>query len=174
MLEFMKSRRSIRKYLDKPVETEKLDDILECALRSPSSRGKCPWKIWVLTDKEVLAKISEAKPHGLEFVHEAPAAFIVAGYPEKSDVWIEDCSIVSIIVQLEAESLGLGSCWGQIRNRTHDENVTSSDFLKGALGLDSDCEILSVIAVGYKGEDKPGHSEVPYDKSEILNNRMQR
>lgn len=167
MLELMKNRRSIRKYLDKPIEKEKLDKILECALRAPSSRGKQPWEIWVVTDKDILENISKAKPHGIEFVKGAPVAYIVAGYPEISDAWVEDCSIVSTIIQLEAEALGLGSCWGQIRNRIHDEKTSASDYLRTTLGLDPGCEVLCVIAVGYKGEDKPGHSEVPYDKSVI-------
>jgi len=165
MLELMKERRSIRKYLDKPIESEKLDAILECALRSPSSRGKQPWKICVVTDKTLLEKVAKAKPHGVDFAAEAAVAYIVTGYPEITDMWIEDCSIVSIVIQLEAESLGLGSCWGQIRNRMHSDEVSASDYLKAELGLDSNCEVLSVIAVGYKGEEKQGHSEVPYEKS---------
>lgn len=166
MLELMRNRRSIRKFLDKPVEVEKLDSILECALRSPSSMGKRPWKIWVVTEKSVLEKASQAKPHGVDFVAEAAVAYIVTGYPKVTDMWIEDCSIVSIIIQLEAEHLGLGSCWGQIRGRMHDEKTTSSEYLKTTLGIESECEVLSIIAVGYKGEEKPGHIDIPYDKSE--------
>lgn len=168
MLELMRNRRSIRKFLDKPVEREKLDAILECALRSPSSRGRNPWKIWVISNKYALEKASKAKPHGVDFVREAPVAYIVAGYPEVTDVWVEDCSIVSIVIQLEAEALGLGSCWGQIRNRPHDDGMSASDYLKKELGLDDDCEVLSIIAVGYKGEVKEGHSKAPYEKSKHI------
>ncbi|MBN2557874.1 MAG: nitroreductase family protein [Clostridia bacterium] len=164
MLEMMRSRRSIRKFEDKPVEKEKLDVIIECALRSPSSMGKRPWKIWTVKDRADLEKMSKAKPHGLDFVAKAPVAFIVAGYPDAADVWIEDCSIVSIVLQLEAEMLGLGSCWGQIRRRMYDENTSSSDYLKSAMGLDADCEVLSIIAIGYKAEEKKGHSGIPSEK----------
>lgn len=168
MLELMRNRRSTRKFEDRPVEKEKLDAIIECALRSPSSRGRRPWKIWTVKDKAGLETISKARPHGLEFVAGAPVAFVVAGYPDVTDVWIEDCSIVSIVMQLEAESLGLGSCWGQIRRRMQSDDMSSSDYLKKELNLEDECEVLSVIAVGYKAEEKKGHKDVPYGKIELI------
>lgn len=167
MLELMRSRRSIRKFTDKPIEKEKLDKILECALRSPSSRGRQPWKITVITDRGMLKKLSKAKPHGGLFIAEADIAYVVAGYPEITDMWIEDCSIVSIVIQLEAEAQGLGSCWVQIRKRPHDDSEMASDYIKSELDLDDNCEVLSIIAVGYKGEEKEGHADVPYEKSDI-------
>lgn len=168
LLELMRNRRSIRKFEDKPVEKEKLDAIIECALRSPSSRGRRPWKVWTVTEKEKLKIISKARPHGLDFVADAPMAFVVAGYPDVTDVWIEDCSIVSIVIQLEAETLGLGSCWGQIRRRMKSQELSSSDYLKTQLGLEEDCEVLSIVAVGYKAEEKKGHSEIPYSKFKLI------
>jgi len=167
MLELMRNRRSIRKFQDTPVEKEKLDAILECALRSPSSRGRQPWKITVVTDRDLLKKLSKAKPGGGLFIEEATVAYVVSGYPKITDMWIEDCSIVSVVIQLEAESLGLGSCWCQIRNRPHNDTVMASDYIKETLDIDKTCEVLSIIAVGYKGEDKTGHAAVPYDKSEL-------
>ena len=52
-----------------------------------------------------------------------------------SDVWIEDCSIAAIIVHLAAESLGLGSCWIQVRNRQHNAETTSEDYVRDVLGI---------------------------------------
>jgi hypothetical protein len=45
---------------------------------------------------------------------------VVCGDRTQSDVWIEDCSIASILAQMASQSLGLGSCWIQVRNRMHD------------------------------------------------------
>ncbi|MCD6322718.1 MAG: nitroreductase family protein [Clostridiales bacterium] len=167
MLELMRNRRSIRKFLDKPIEPNKLDSILECALRSPSSMGRQPWKITVVQDKNLLDKLSWAKPSGGFFIKESAIAYVVAGYPQITPIWIEDCSIVSTVIQLEAESLGLGSCWVQIRGRMHDDDTSASDNIKSLLELDTDCEVLCVIAVGYKGENKQGHKDIPYEKSEL-------
>ncbi len=54
---------------------------------------------------------------------------------EWCDVWIEDCSIASLILHLAASDLGLGSCWVQIRKREHDANRTAEEYTKNLLGL---------------------------------------
>ena len=61
-LSLVQKRRSIRSYLDKPVESGKIDRLVEIALRSPSSRGINPWEFVVVTDGGLLEKLSKAKP----------------------------------------------------------------------------------------------------------------
>ncbi|MEG3071814.1 MAG: nitroreductase family protein [Candidatus Syntrophopropionicum ammoniitolerans] len=109
MYELLKARRSIRKFQDKQVEKEKLDTILKCALLAmPSSRRSQPWEFVAVTDRELLQKLSTCREHGAEFLAGAPAAVVVLADLEKSDVWIEDAVIAAIIMQLAAQSLGLG------------------------------------------------------------------
>ncbi len=67
-LSLVQKRRSIRKYLDKPVEKEKIELLIEAALRSPSSRGFNPWEFIVVTDRDLLEKLSKAKTHGASFL----------------------------------------------------------------------------------------------------------
>ena len=107
-IELARKRRSIRRYLDKPVEKEKIDLLVETALRSPSSRGINPWEFVVVTDPEIIGRLSEAKPHGASFLRKAPLAVVVCADPEKSDVWVEDASIASVYLHLAAADLGLG------------------------------------------------------------------
>ena len=168
MLELMRKRRSIRKYEERPVEQAKLDSIMECALRSPSSKHRRPWTVWSVTDPELRAKLAVSKPSGVLFMDRAPVIYVVAGYPEVSECWIEDCSIVSTVIQLEAESLGLGSCWGQIRGRNYSDEITSSDYIKNLLGMDVDCEVLCIISVGYAAEEKESRMDIPYSKSKAM------
>ena len=168
MLELMRKRRSIRKYEDRPVEQAKLDSIMECALRSPSSKHRRPWTVWSVTDRELITKLAVSKPSGVLFMDQAPVIYVVAGYPEVSECWIEDCSIVSTVIQLEAESLGLGSCWGQIRGRDFSDVTSSSDYIKNLLGMDDDCEVLCIISVGYAAEEKESRMDVPYSKSKTI------
>ena len=65
--ELMKKRRSIKKYDDRAVEPEKIDKIIESALRSPSGRAARPWHFVVVTDKALLEKLAVAKPGGRLF-----------------------------------------------------------------------------------------------------------
>ncbi len=166
----IRKRRSIRKFLKRNVETEKVDQLVEAALRAPSSRGLNPWEFIVVTEKYLLEKLSKAKKHGSSFLNNAPLGVAVCADPEKCDVWIEDASIASTYIQLAAESLGLGSCWVQIRDRMHDEshdkNNTAEGYVAGVLNIPENLRIESIIAIGYPDEKKPPHSreELQYEK----------
>ena len=161
LLDLLRERRSIRQFLDTPVEQEKLDLLIEAMLRSPSSRGLNPWEFVVVTDKKILRDLSSAKPHGASFVQHAPLAIVVCADPSKSDVWVEDCSIAAIDVQLLATDLGLGSCWGQIRNRPHDDSTSAEAYIQQLLGIPRHLRVGMIVAVGYPAEDK---KPVPFEK----------
>ena len=124
-LPLAQKRRSIRKYLDKQVEAEKIDSMVEAVLRAPTSRGKNSWEFVVVTDPGLLEKLSNAKPHGANFLKNAALGIVVCANPQISDVWIEDASIASIFIHLAAAALDLGSCWIQIRERKHDDTQTA-------------------------------------------------
>jgi len=156
-LSLIQRRRSIRKYSKKTVEAEKIDVLIEAALRSPSSRGFNPWEFVVVTDKGLLEKLSAAKPHGASFLKNAPLGIVVCANPEKCDVWVEDASIASIFIHLAAESIGLGSCWIQIRKRMHDQTTSSQAYIRSLLNIPRNLNIESIVAIGYPAEKKPYH-----------------
>jgi nitroreductase len=154
MIELLRKRRSIRKFTQERVDPETIELLIEALLRAPSSRGINPWEFIVVDDRELLAKLSRAKEHGAEFLKNAPLAIVVCADGTKSDVWIEDCSITSIIVQLAALSLGLGSCWAQIRNRIHAGGGPAEDYIRELIGLPEDIKVESIIGIGHPGETK--------------------
>ena len=114
LIDLLRSRRSLRRFTDQPIEQEKLDLLLEAALRSPSSKGFNPWEFVVVRDKDRIQALSKAKSHGATFLAGAPLVIVVCADSSKSDVWIEDASIATLLVHLEAADLGLGSCWVQL------------------------------------------------------------
>lgn len=158
LIELLRKRRSIRKFTEQAVDQEKIDTLIEAVLRSPSSRGLNPWHFVVVTDREKIKALAHSKTHGSSFLAGAPLAIVVCADPEKSDVWVEDTSIASLILHLQAEDLGLGSCWVQIRSRPHDEQVTAESYVIELLGLDPAHNVEAIIAIGYKGEEKDGRS----------------
>ena len=155
MLEILYNRRSTRKFEDKPVEGEKVKKLLTAALLSPTSKNSRPWEFIVVDSPQLLHLLSEAKPHGAALLKHAPLAVIVAGDNTKSDVWIEDCSIATIIIQLEAEEIGLGSCWVQIHRRYYNDDITSDEFIRDHFNIPSHLEVLSVVGIGYKAAERP-------------------
>jgi nitroreductase len=163
MIEILRKRRSIRKYKDKAIDPETIEQLKESAMRSPSSRGINPWKFFFVTDRAKLTKLAGAKEHGSDFLRGAGLGIVVCAEEDQSDVWIEDCSIASIILHLAGQELGLGSCWIQIRNRLHIDGRTSEDYVKEVLGLTDNIKVESIIAFGYPDEKK---TPIPKDQLE--------
>ncbi|MCP4719745.1 MAG: NAD(P)H-dependent dehydrogenase/reductase [Desulfobacteraceae bacterium] len=162
----IEQRRSIRKFKDRPIEKEKIDHLIEAALRSPSSRSLNPWRFIVVDRPDLLEKLATAKPHGSSFLKKAPLGIVVCANPLISDVWVEDTSIASIFIHLAAASLGLGSCWIQIRKREHDSSKSADTYIKDLLGIPDNIMIESIIAIGYPDEVKKRHPKktLEYDK----------
>ena len=104
--ELAEKRRSVKVYSDRPVEPEKIDTIMEAALRSPTGGARRPWSFVVVTDKNLLKDLSIAKPGGAAFVKDAPVGVVVCGDPSVSGLWVEDCSIVAVTMQYAARISG--------------------------------------------------------------------
>lgn len=166
MLEILKKRRSIRTFAARPVEAEKIEILTEAILRSPSSRGRNPWEFVVVTDPSTLQALGQAKQHGAEFLGGAPLAVVIAADPGRCDVWIEDCAIAAIILQLTAVAIGLGSCWAQIRLREHRDGRAAAAHVRELVGLPEQMVVDCIIGIGYPGESKGEHSRnsLPFDK----------
>ena len=159
MLELLMKRRSIRKYKPEAVSEDALKKIMQAALLSPSSRGRTPWEFVVVQNSETLKALGKCRHPQQAFLPDTPAAIVVLGDTSVTDVWVEDCSIAMTIMQLEAERLGLGSCWIQIRNRTaQGEEQTSNDFVKELLHIPEQYEVLAILALGVPDEEKPGRT----------------
>ena len=155
-LQLLQKRRSIRKFEQNRVEKEKVDYILECLLRSPSSRSLNPWEFVVVDDPEILANLAQAKPHGASFIKSAPLAIAICAHPEVCDVWVEDCSIAAILTHLAAEDVGLGSCWVQLRLRQHENGEPASAYAARLLELPDGVEVEAVVAIGYPADGNSG------------------
>lgn len=160
--ELIKKRRSTRKFTEKLLTPAEVENILKAGLMAPSSKSTTPWEFVAVEDKTSLEKLSLCKEHGSKLIANSALAIIVIGDPSASDVWVEDTSIASIMMQLQAEDLGLGSCWVQIRGRYTDESTPAEDYIKNMFGIPPHLHILSVIAFGHKVQDRP-----PFDEEKL-------
>jgi len=169
MIELLRNRRSIRKYTDKCIEPEKIEILKEAVLRSPSSRNIDPWAFIFVDDGEVLRQLALCKPHGAKFLEWAALGIVICADGQKSDVWIEDCSIASILVQIVAQSIGLGSCWIQVRNRTFNDQLSSEQYIRDLLNIPNHVKVESIIAIGYPAEKREPvqREELKYEKIRI-------
>lgn len=147
------NRRSIRKFTAEHLSGDDVQRIMEAALLSPTSKNKHAWQFVLVENKEMLIQLSNCKPHGADFVADANLAVVVLGNPLESDVWVEDASIAAINMQLQAEELGIGSCWVQVREREYAEGISSGDYINELLQIPMPLQALCIIAFGKK--EKP-------------------
>jgi nitroreductase len=157
MLDILRRRRSIRHYTPEALSPETVELLKEAVLRSPSSRGLDPWEFIFVTDKALLAGLATAKPHGAHFLRDAALGVVVLGDEARADTWVEDCAIASIILQLTCESLGLGSCWVQIRMRACDESTSAEARVREILNIPAHLRVESIISIGYPAKAPKGH-----------------
>lgn len=160
--DLIKSRRSMRKFTTEELTQEEVVTLLKAALMSPTSKRTNCWQFIVVDDKETLEKLSYCKEASASFIKDAALAIVVTADPMVSDVWIEDASIASIMIQLQAEDLGLGSCWVQLRERFTASGVPSNEYVHEVLDLPLQLQALSIIAIGHKGLERK-----PFDESHL-------
>ena len=150
----------MRKFTDEELSQEQVVTLLKAALMAPTSKRSNSWQFVVVDEKETLKKLSHCKASGAAFLAEAALAIVVLADPLAGDVWIEDASVASIMIQLQAEDLGLGSCWVQIRERYAADGTLAGEIVHELLDIPLQLQVLSIIAIGNKGmERKPFNEE---------------
>lgn len=157
--DLVKTRRSHRKFTTEPVTREQIDCILRAALMSPTSKGVRAWQFVVVEDHSLIEQLSEAKAMGGQFLKDAPLCIAVLGDPEKNDCWVEDGSIAAISMQYQAEELGLGSCWVQMRARALADGTPADIAIRKALELSENISCLCVLGIGYKADERKPQNE---------------
>ena len=152
-------RRSHRKFTGEEIDAEDVKMILRAALMSPTSKGQRAWHFVVVDDKMDLEKLSDAKDLGGQFIKGAPLAVVVLGDPVQNDCWVEDASIAAISMQYQAEDLGLGSCWVQMRGRGLSDGTSADTVIRGILNIPENMNTLCVIAFGHKADERKPQNE---------------
>lgn len=155
-------RVSIRKYQDRPVEPEKIEQILRAGMAAPSAKNDQPWEFYVVTDKAKIEELSKAHQYS-GFIAAAPALIVPcfrtdgplpAGY---NDI---NMSAATENMLLEITSLGLGACWIGISPRPE-----RMDYVDEVLGTGKKLRSFAIIALGYPAEDRPQQDR--FDASRI-------
>lgn len=164
-LEIAKKRYSVRNYLPKKVENEKLMKILEAGRVAPTGANKQPQRLIVVQESEGLGKISQATN-----IFGAPLAIIVCG--DRNKAWKRpfdgknivdiDASIVTDHMMLQATALGLGSVW---------ICYFKPDVIRSGFNLPDNLEPITILAIGYAGGEAASpdrHDQLRLPLSEIV------
>jgi nitroreductase len=173
-LPLLRNRRSIRQFKSTPITPEQVAQLTEALLRAPTSRGRNPWHFVIVDDPQLLGQLSTAKAHGAEFLAKAPLAVAICADPAVSDVWVEDCAIAAIILQLTAESMGLGSCWAQMRLRSDTNGRSAEENVREILNLPMEWNVDCIIGIGQPSHRLAGHPRASLADGKIRRNRQQK
>lgn len=157
--ELIRVRRSMRKFTPEELTKDEAMLLLRAALMAPSSKGSRPWQFIAVDNKDTLRLLARCKEHGAELIEGAPLAVVTAADPLQSDVWIEDAAVATTMMLLQAEDLGLGACWVQIRERTTADGKSAEDIVRQILNIPTHLRILSIVAVGHKGMQRKPFNE---------------
>ncbi|MBR3622546.1 MAG: nitroreductase family protein [Selenomonadaceae bacterium] len=156
------TRTSVRSYEERLVETEKIEKILKAAMAAPSAMNQQPWEFYVVTNKDVLQKLSESSPYS-KMTAKAPAAIVVCGrkdgltVPELVKV---DLSLATENILLELEEQGLGGVVLGIAPFTERMEKVAE-----AISLPQNLSVFTIIPFGYPLQKKPQQNR--YDKTRV-------
>lgn len=103
------TRTSVRKFEDRPVEKEKIENVLQAGFVAPSAGNQQPWEFYVVTKREMIEELSRTSPYAVAAA-KAPVVLVIAArtdviFPTITDI---DCAIATENLWLELEELGLG------------------------------------------------------------------
>jgi nitroreductase len=168
-LEAINSRRSIRKYLDKPVEFEKLTTIMDAAIRAPSAGNLQDWRFVLVTDRQLIKQVAS---YSIEqyWIQTAPALIIVCAIPEKHEMYyglrgkrlynIQDCAASIQNILLVSTDLGLGSCW---------IGAFEEEKIRALFAIPADVRPQAIISLGYSDETPKDRQLVPIENMVFFN-----
>ena len=157
--ELIANRRSCRKFTDEAVSAEDIMQLKRAALMSPTSKNCRSWEFVFVQDPATIDVLAHSKEMGAAFVTNAKLAIVVFGNKEKSDIWVEDASIAASFLLLQAQDLGLGATWVQLRERGFADGRKAKDIVAELLGAPANLEPLAIVAVGHPAESHRPYSD---------------
>ena len=159
VIDNMMARRSIRKYLDKPVEHAKLEQIAICGINAPSGSNRQPWEICIVEDYAFIQGLTDIykkanpeqvkrDPNFKNMFRNAPNLICVATPKDRGQL---DAGMLGENMMLAAQSLGLGTCCLGGPVRFLKANEEAKPYLD-RLGFSEGYELLYILAIGYPDE----------------------
>lgn len=166
-LEAIFTRRSVRKFTDKPIEEEKLRQILEAAMSGPSCVNARDWAFVVVTEKEKLRQMAQANGRPAQPLKEAAAGILVCGDLQRAfgpapEYWVIDGAIAAQNICLSARAVGIGSVWlGTWPQMDRVENQ------RRLFDLPETVTPHSIIALGYPAGESAAPRESRYEEDRV-------
>lgn len=166
-LDMILSRRSTRRFIDKPIAPEKLHKLLEAAMSGPCCVNARDWAFIVVTDRQKLNLMADANGRPAQPLRNAAAGILVCGdmaraFAPAKDYWITDGAIAAQNICLCAQALGIGAVW--LGTWPQMERVEAQ---KRLFNLPEQIVPHSIIALGYPEDDITSARESRYEADRV-------
>ena len=152
VLNAIQHRREITRFQNKKIPKEELEKILDAGYLAPSGNNLPSKELLLVANQEMLKQLSKTTPY-VPWLANAAAAIVVLGRPDISKYWLQDTSIASGFIWLEAVELGVGGAFGAIY---HSEDQQESDrregYVREALNIPADRRVVAILGLGYPQE----------------------
>ncbi len=151
-LEAIFTRRSVRKYSDKPVSDDLVLQLLQAAMAAPSAANEQPWQFIIIKERTTLNQIPLFHPHS-HMLKQAALAILVCedtALEVYSGRGLMDCSAATMNILLAAHAMGLGAVWVGIY-----PVEARIDAIRRLLGIPSQVNPIALVSIGYPGEKLP-------------------
>ncbi|MCI4626565.1 MAG: nitroreductase family protein [Candidatus Magnetoovum sp. WYHC-5] len=168
MLDVIKTRRSHRKFLQKEVEPEKLEELLRAAFYAPSSKSLKPWEFIVVRHKELKEGLSRASLYS-RFVKDAPLIIVICYDTTKNRRFKEDSSIAAAMISLEAENQGLGTCFVQVAEAYEADVGDTEGYVKRLLNIPNNYRVQCLLPIGYPAVKLPPKTDDEIEQHKVHN-----
>jgi len=139
VIEAIRTRRSVRRYLPGEVPREALETIVDCGRLAPSANNTQSWEFVVVTEKDRLGELADLATWG-KFIRDAAACIVVCGDPKNRSVYIDGAAATENML-LAIHALGLVSCWVQGFEKEYNAPI------KKALGIPDHLVLVSLVPV---------------------------
>lgn len=140
----IRSRHSVRRYKDTPIEEKILKDALDCARLAPTARNEQPWLFGAIRNRETLQAIANLAENA-RFIADAPVCFAIFGKKD-AKYYLEDCCAATMQLILALQSWGVGSCWVAGEKKEYAEDVRT------LLNVPDEYTLVSLVPAGYPEE----------------------
>jgi len=154
------NRRSVREYKIDAIPEEYIIEIIKAGQFAPSARHNLAIEFVVVKNQETKNRIFEIV--GQEFIKQAAVLIIPATDTTKTNCPVEDLSVASENMFLQATALGLGSVWKAIKKEFNEE-----EKIKKLLGIPQQFKVINIIPVGYPKEKSEPHTDKDFNSAKI-------
>ncbi len=170
MIEAIRKRRSVRAFLKKDVEEEKLLEVFTSAMFAPTSWSTRAWEFVLVKDPETKTILSKASSHA-HFVKDAPLVIVVCYDMKNGKRFREDSSIAASHIMLEAVNQGLSSCFVQVAD-AGDPPGTAEPYVKKTLDVPDDFRVQCMLPIGYARRELQEHKVSEYNAEKVHNEKF--